>query len=96
MKYIKKYETLDAPKKGDYVLLKPDMFQEDFKYFIRTEIGRIINVQTTDSFPYTVIYSEKTPQYSRMILSVDMKDILHYSSDKKELQTIIDANKYNL
>ena len=42
MKHLKSYESLNEPKVGDYVLMRTDSKNIDYKNFIRNTPGQII------------------------------------------------------
>jgi hypothetical protein len=45
MKYIKKYENFDkVPKIGDYVLMRTDSKNIDFRNFLKNNFGQIVKI----------------------------------------------------
>jgi len=106
MKHLKKFENINKPEVGDYVICK-NIENEDLSildYFLSENIGIIINNRTDfKKFPYLIrfddmphellIYSEKR-EGKDIIFRSD--EILHFSKNKEDLEHIIVANKYNL
>lgn len=91
MKYIKIYENYEsdvrAPKVGDYVICKKDyLYDTNFEEYI----GEIILIDKL-KIPYKIRY-EKLGDYWWF----GHDDILFFSSDKKQCELYIDANKYNI
>jgi len=108
MKYLKRFENINTPQVGDYVIasLKTD---KDIGIFIANNIGQIVAISENDiNKLYTVKFFniEKDiekffftePEYGEyMTLMFFYKyEILAFSKNKEELETILNANKYNL
>jgi len=93
MKYIKTFERINyyIPEKGDYVICGGNnTWDSKFAKFISNNIGVLINHLPNQ---YRIDYDYIDP-YS--IYLTNRKDILYWSSDKKELEEILQANKFNL
>ena len=98
---FKIFENIDeSPKVGDYVI---------FESYGDMIIARIINIdndfdindEENNPFPYTVEWKadcvfnhKKSPESYGDSISPDA--IIEWSSDKEELEEILQANKYNL
>jgi len=110
MRYLKTYEKHyhNEPNEGDYVICKKEDYNNDFlNNFYQTTIGKIAFVQ--DSSPnrkyYNVIYEippnmklyfKQYHQTKNTRQEFEIEEILHYSKNREYLETILDANKYNL
>ena len=130
MRYIKKFEDINEPDIGDYVLLNDDYGDDLFDEFIMTNIGQIIGFQmgwntdkiiykkseihlgSNDTLYYIVEYEDipeevmniayvylgKTigEDYCSNILTVQRHQISAYSSNREDLEIVLQAKKYNL
>ena len=102
MRYIRLFEELNQgePKVGDYVLC-----EIDFRPERNGRIGRIIEYTPAERFYATkmgkVAYNYRVEYFEygnsveiRVMVSRD--EIKHWSDNKKELEIISQAKKYNL
>jgi hypothetical protein len=107
MKYIKKFENIkNIPEIGDYIIFKNTWYDENFDgiKFLCSNIGKIVKIE----FPYNkknalyhVNYENIPNDISHVFssdntIAIDFEDIKHFSPDKKELETYLMADKYNL
>ena len=93
MKYIKSFEKLNywKPDKGDYVICGGENTSNiKFSEFIPNHIGILVNHLSNQ---YRIDYDYIDPD---TIYLTNLKDILYWSSDKKELEEILIANKFNI
>ena len=108
MKYLKFYEELniDKPEIGDYVLCfdieEDDDLDKALNDFTSSNIGIIINIDTTKPILYSIRYEKipkdimvyfDKPNSSRVCFE---REIIHWSKNKEELETILTAKKHNL
>ena len=112
MKYLKKYEELNQgePEIGDYVILKPNTLIELTDNFIRNNIGQIKSNRERSYANYVIkyinvpediiggflFYEIENNKKGDVVYLSDRSDIQYYSKNKKELELILAANKYNL
>jgi len=104
MKHIKVYDNLDnnEPEEGDYVICKEHSLNKYFVLFLENNIGKIIKINdyryfiTYDNIPeecndYFMLYfcNFKTRDFFK-------SEIKYWSKNKKDLEIILQANKYNL
>ena len=103
MKHIKLFEEYNNQSDiqvGDYVICDPEPFADELQPFIRSNIGQCSKYDEDATFPY-VIYYENAPEdlfeksYPKH-LEVDHHEIIHFSSNKEDLEIFISVNKYNL
>ena len=103
---------MNIPNIYDYVLCKEHDSNKYLDLFLENNIGQIIKFnfisQHYNSFvvEYTnaptgildYFYSENSRIYRTMIISDTMmkSDIIKFSSNKQDLEIMIDSNKYNL
>lgn len=102
MKHIKLFEELNNSviKVGDYVIVNSTYVdEEEIQNFFLNTIGKIILVEGG--------YIEVKYKYIPNYIPVDgspagnswifqLEEILYWSEDKKDLESIIAGNKYNL
>ena len=99
MKYLKKYESLETPEVGDYVLMKSETSNEKLADLINTTIGKI------DSLAYRSLYVRYN--FSKEILNkfrfhdlrlreFDKNQIVAFAKTIKELELKIQVKNYNL
>jgi hypothetical protein len=101
MKYIKKYESINIhePKVGDYVIVDVDTTYKIIKNYLDDKIG-IIN--KLDEIGYLIEFEDSFPDDFWEITNVDRKitvfkrEIKYWSENKKELESLLFSNKYNL
>jgi hypothetical protein len=97
MKYIKNFklfENIDEgePKKGDWVIIDtshlniyPDHNENEYK----DKIGKIIRIRKH--------YDEIDIDFDgRKLHGFSLSKISHWSENREDLETLLDANKYNL
>lgn len=106
MKYIKLYEELNVnePKAGDWIICEED--DNEIRSFIDNNIGRIISKESypqTGVFYYIVEY-DNVPYdimsrfrfYPGNCRNMLREEIKYWSNDKSELESILQAKKYNI
>ena len=96
------------PKLHDYVILDINWHSHILKldYFLNNNIGQISKIKkdtkNRDNILYQIMYENPPEEFKRSYFQhnrfgyVYMAQIKHFSSNKEELEAIIDANKYNL
>lgn len=112
MKYIKKYESTSAdPQEGDYVICQDEAYsgKADLNIFLAETVGYITDINRFGR-DYNIRYDAKIPEkllyhffdsvkgrletYKQ--LNVVRKEIVHFSHNKEDLESMIAAKKYNL
>ena len=107
MKYIKKFENIKKiPEVGDYVIIRWEL--NNLAHFLNNNIGQIA-YKSPDNSVFTVKYDNipnniknhfvspgSLSKDRRLSKSFNLKEILHFSKDIKELELELTANKYNL
>lgn len=108
MKYIKQFEeNIDKPEIGDYVILF-DIFHKDMLPYTNEQIGTFISHAKNRIDRYRIKY-DNIPKHLINKFSTD-NDVMittllslntinkygYWSKNKKELETILQAKKYNL
>jgi len=110
MKYIKTYENLtDEPKAGDYVMCEESSETDsviEINDFIKNNIGVIRSIsQFIYDVPYIIEYDNIPDSLRGIYLGfpeynnnrrMSRDEIIHFSSNKEDLEPYIQANKYNL
>jgi hypothetical protein len=101
MKYIKQYENNTKPQIGDYVIVKDSMADISLAIFFSENIGRIVNNEYQELYPFLVQfenipYDFKIEFHGGGTRQFDEDEIIEFSSNKKDLELILTANKYNL
>jgi len=102
MKYLKKYESLEEPEVGDYVLMKSEA-NKKVANLINQTIGRInkliqpyfdsrVGIEVKYDFPRSVLKNLRIDN-TRVF---DRDQIVAFGKTKKELELKKQANKYNL
>jgi hypothetical protein len=96
------------PKIGDYVLLNINWYYNDkkFDYFLNNTIGQISKIEKENNknyIPninnkYQILFdtTEKFKLLQHNRIKVYDKQIKYFSSNKEELEVILNSNKYNL
>jgi len=90
------------PIVGNYVLCEEKSDRNpELRNFIKNNIGKIINFDGGKSSLYTIEYENipnnlKIASFTADTRLMDRDEIIHFSRDKNFLQTLLDANKYNL
>ena len=118
MKHLKKLEEIiyqsdfanrrvNRPKENDYVLIDCDQNNfttdyKDFKMFIDTHIGQILNISSI----FIRVKYKNIPENIKDWFAdfgggiyyrpFEFKDVIAYSKNKKELEHIIITKNYNL
>lgn len=101
MKHIKSFESLNTPQIGDYVLYKKNNSEIiDIYDFLNNNIGQYIGdknhlmVIKYDNIPFEIEqnYFNKT----KNTINLNPRDIIEFSPNKKDLELILKAKKYNL
>ncbi len=100
------------PKVGDYVICSYDDcsyedmnmhgYSLDEKTFIRNKIGKVINIDRYNDYPYYVSYDNIPGHLSNG--DIDVEDFIYISRDavkywsknKEDLDIIINTNKFNI
>ena len=111
MKYIKTYELQKyrrRPKIGDYVYCKDGSAIEDLNNFIKSNVGKIIDIKIfKNKILYYVVQYYHIPENIKTYFCYDntmLEQNRHYHSDsivelakdKEDLKIFTDINKYNL
>jgi hypothetical protein len=108
MKYIKSYEdNINTPQIGDYVIATTSEGNIEVKLFIRNNIGQIKDILMTKTprlgnVHNLKVYYQNTPEdllnnnKDGNYWWIKPENILHYSKNKEELETLKIAKKYNL
>jgi len=104
---FKLYEKLNdgVPEVGDYVICGGKFLIGSHKLFrnaVINNIGKIINYDST--YKYTINYNYKFGGNINYYTNLEgdnnyytnSEDILYWSKDKKELEQILQANKFNI
>ena len=103
MKYIKKSEIISGPEAGDYVIIDAITcgFSEDKIQYLQNTIGKIEKI--ADSEPKYLVHFDNLPNcfYGPVtdrenLISFYTKELYDWSKNKEELETILNAKKYNL
>ena len=109
MKYLKTYETLNEsldPEIGDYVICKEEGAFNSIFDFTSNNIGKFVEFEEVDySHAHYIIAYENVPKkIADYFINGSINrgrrmyrhEIKYWSKDKKELEIILTANKYNL
>jgi len=99
MKHLKKFEKYkDEPRVGDYVILEGDYFDQTIIDFIRTNVGKIIGIDTDPEsrYKYIVEFENIVPLSNSKIMQFDDEEIIEWASDKEGLKIKKTINKYNI
>ena len=106
MKYLKKFENLDEPQVGDYVvcsvIITTGVKDELIKY-MNNNIGKIIKKEDRTKQQYYVYYENATVDLFVRYTGenywcwwFDKNEILYYSKNKEECEVYLDTKKYNI
>lgn len=106
---FKIFESInELPKVGDFILLNIDEYEyvaKIWREFITTHIGEIIKIETEHggmSDIYEIKFEDVPDEIYTNFLSRDnttkvrIEKFKYWSSDKSELETKINSEKYNL
>lgn len=110
MKHIKTFEALNQtePNVGDYVIVSDyDLLETELSSFLNNNIGQLIKKTTScgltkndclNKIKYYDIPEEiRSKMYSNAgEINVYSKDIKYWSANKEELETILQAKKFNI
>lgn len=108
MKYIKTFENHKEewrPKLeiGDYVVLNPDTFDNNFNNFIKNKIGTVISMYIENSQTAVRVKYDNVPLEFKYMFLRDSDEIIftlnnvkYFSKNKKDLEYILSEDKYNL
>jgi hypothetical protein len=105
MKHLKTYENsnVDKPKVGDYVILIPGFikyFNDTIRESLTNNIGVIVGTKYKlmgKFLTYQVSFDgENYPRTEPLIVSPQIEQILHWSSNKEDCEIIIQSNNFNL
>ena len=110
MNHLKIYEGYNTPEIGDYAIcdISPGNFDEFLylKEFLIKNIGLIIFIpKYLDDNDYVISFDNLPDKLNSMFglntkngigLKFTIDEIKHYSKDKQKLETILQANKFNL
>jgi len=110
MKIIRFNENLndDEPQEGDYVICTTINSTElELKLYIDVNIGQIINISTKLEQKYIVYYDNLPNNLVSYVyngikinnisgITFEESEILYWSKDKKDLENILLAKKFNL
>lgn len=107
MKYLKSYENFkDKPKVGDYVLMRTDSRNIEYRNFLKNNIGQITNMS---DYLVTVKYENVPTNLIKLKIfnwnksdggfyyhTFNINKMLVFSDTPDDLELKIDTNKYNL
>jgi len=100
MKYIKKFEKNDnKPELGDYVIVSE--INNSIVYdFISNSVGRFVVFIDNNINQYHIRFDD-IPEELNSFFSYDCRnyrlhEILYWSKDKKDLEIILQSNKFNI
>jgi hypothetical protein len=104
MKYLKTFENLNiVPEVGDYIIANSKYASSKLQKFFLTNIGEIINISMGEGnkLLYNTDYDPDMVESAGVILDDNSwffitTEILHISKNKEDLESILQANKYNL
>lgn len=111
MKHLKIYENYNEIEIGDYVICESGKSNYNIQFkklndFIRNKIGKLIDIDNKSipgSIYYIVEYDNIPDNISNFkrsrnesAFTMHKIDIINYSKDKNELESIINANKFNI
>ena len=112
MKYIKNFEkiNINKPEIGDYVIAIDEDTHTDVKNFINNNIGKIVNIKNHKRFgvlyhtKYTNVDDDIEEWFTKEnnldkkcgIRCFYLHEIIAFSKNIEDLDTILNANKYNL
>ena len=101
MKHIKLFEDLqNIPEVGDYVIANSKYTDEDSQNFFLNNIGKVIRNREIDELKrfveveYNNVPKNILVDNNNWLFLLD--EILYWSKDKNELETLLASKKYNL
>jgi len=105
MKYIKEFEKLmsdkkDFPMVGEYILSNDYVGAFKSRTFVNSHIGICIEFNRGDKYPFVVQYEnipEDTEKYfNKGTTTFSRKEILCWSDNIEDLETILQSRKFNI
>jgi len=94
------------PKLYDYVLLDINWYRNDknFDYYLNNTIGQISKIKKYSkdysANEYQILFDNPPSEFKLLkhnrLSYVKTKQIKYFSSNKEDLETILNSNKYNL
>lgn len=108
MKYIKTFEKATETFKpkleiGDYVVVNTNTHDNNFNNFINTNIGQVMDINVEQYYTSVRIKYENIPSNIRYMflagtdeLSFVIDIVKYYSKNKRDLEYLLDEEKYNL
>ena len=109
MRYIKRYESefSTVPKVGDYVIVSPEFSHEDSNLFLSKQVGKIarkkdkwyfIEFRFTAKESGAEVYDFLRTYFWKnyFIIPFRMDEIISFSKNKKDLETMKNIRKFNL
>ena len=101
MKYIRKYEELDEPKIGDYVILNVAYLSKEWQDFINNTPGKIIKknggiIKVKYTNFSNNIQDALTVGNERGVYVTTTSSIVVFAPTIKEVKLKFSANKYNI
>jgi hypothetical protein len=93
MKYIKQYENSNEPHIGQYAIGYNEKLSEPERSLLPTLIGKITDIDSRGLYVLTYninIYLNINKWYFHK------QQLIYFSDNKEDLETILSANKYNL
>jgi hypothetical protein len=96
--YIKQYEAkIIKPQIGDYIICNiQDSLQTELRKELNQSIGKIIDIDYNNLFGCYTVEFQNVLDYGHYDIPLSTKEIIHFSPNKNDLETILQANKYNL
>ena len=110
MKYIKKFENINTPEIGDYIICDVDQSRfQDLYEFLKSHIGKVIAIFVSNE-PYHVRfdvnredleasisnYHKRIYKGKKLTISFHPNEVKYFSKNKKDLELKINSDKYNL
>ena len=97
MRYIKTYEYISRPQKGEYVICEEGSGIPEVINFLEQNIGKIVDI---DGNKFEVLYDNVPPELDYSFYKgkrlMEIHEIMHHSFDIEILEAILSGNKYNL
>lgn len=100
-------QITDPPDVGDYVICNDMSISSNkpLKDFLDNNIGKITIIRNEKDYPYYIHYDNVPDEFSvnfiqisdnKNVRDMSRNEITYWSKNKKELETIILRNKFNL
>jgi hypothetical protein len=109
MKYLKTYEQVSENdiEVGDYVIAREEFIprtqlEVELKDFTSTNIGKYINYEKSDIFPYIIKYYNVPEKFKYRYFDIEdcrklnRGEIYCWSKDPKDLEIYVNQNIYNV